>query len=374
MNSGFEKFENHKFENYKTELDKMRLTDESKKNLAASLARRGAKTGTPNHRRFSGAVRLAALLAAAVCLATAGYAAAAASPTLRDSVFAGGAAYEQSSSFIGRSVDNQGWTATITDCVGDDYYLYLGLDLTAPEGTVLDADWYCFGDLAEYVLKFSDFRNSAGQKIWQLPDEDPTDNRVSFVITASALFEKDGHFNNQKMRLRLPELRTGRLNLETLDHEYTTIKSGKWDFGNITLDYPDSTIRLTLNLPVTTLGVEAVITELAVSPLSVSVRIEGDALKGHHSWVPKNARDGWYSCIDYQEIVLHFDDGTAFTVDQADSNVAGSLCTGGDDPSKDGLLVLRRTYSANINGVSDRLVDVDRVVSVSVCGVEIPLR
>lgn len=46
-------------------------------------------------------------------------------------------------------------------------------------------------------------------------------------------------------------------------------------------------IRLEPDLPVTTLGVEATITRVEVTPIGVYVYIEGDALKGHHSWVPR---------------------------------------------------------------------------------------
>lgn len=366
------------FNAYRAELDRLHLTPESKQALTASLARRQSNPARSSPRRLPGTLRLAGGIAAAICLlGTVGYAAITSAPTLLGSVFDGGAAYEQSSGFIGRSVDNNGWTVTITDCVGDDKNLYIGLELAAPEDAVLDADWYCFGTQSDLQITFSGGIPGLGREMHQLPDEDPADNRLAFIICTSSVHginEEGSSFNGQKMRLKLPELRTGTWNSETMGYDYTTVCPGKWDFGTMTVSYPDSTIHLEPDLPVTTLGVDAVITEVDVSPLSVYVRIEGDALKGHHSWVPKNAPDGWYGCIEYQEIVLHFDDGTSFAVDQNDSNLGGSGCSGGTDVSEDGLLVLRRTYSANINGVSNRLIDVDRVTSVSVCGVDIPLR
>lgn len=364
------------FNNYKTELDRLRLTEESKKALAASLARQGGVQEAP--RRRTGTLRLAAVIAAAICLlATAGYAAAAAAPTLWGSVFTDSAAYEKSSAFIGRTVDNNGWTVTITDCVGDDLNLYLGLELAAPEGTVLEEGSYCFGKgTFQYTLNFPGMKAGGSEGLYQLPDENPADNRLTFVLTVYTIFEEDAGFNGQKMHLKLPELQTRVWDAEKQKYNYTIICPGKWDFGMLTISYPDSAIRLEPNLPVTTLDVEAVITEVTVSPLGVRVRIEGDALKGHHSWVPKNAPDGWYGCIEYQEIVLHFEDGTSFTVGQADSNLSGSGCSGGTNTDEDGYLFLRRTYSRDdpVNGVAGKLIDVDKVTSVSVCGVEIPLR
>ena len=109
------------FNAYRAELDRLRLTDESKQALTASLARRQSNPARSSPRRLPGTLRLAGGIAAAICLlGTVGYAAITSAPTLLGSVFDGGAAYEQSSGFIGRSVDNNGWTVTITDCVGDD--------------------------------------------------------------------------------------------------------------------------------------------------------------------------------------------------------------------------------------------------------------
>ena len=119
-------------------------------------------------------------------------------------------------------------------------------------------------------------------------------------------------------------------------------------------------------LPVTTLGVEAMITQVEVSPLGVYVRIEGDALKGHHGWVPKNAPDGWYGCVEYQEILLCDTEGHVLTVDGVESDCSGSGCSGGTDTGEDGYLVLARAF--------DHLVDVDTLTAISICGVEIALR
>ena len=364
------------FSSYKTELDRMCLTEESKQALISGLSRYRAGVEQKKSRRLAGTVRLAVVIAAVICLmATAGYAAVTAAPTLLDSVFESGAAYEQSSGFIGKTVDNNGWTVTITDCVGDNANIYVGLELIAPEGTVLDADWYCFGDgTHDFRLNFPDMKFGGSFGLHQLPDQDPTDNRLTFVLSASSIPETGDVFNGRRMRLKLPKLQTGTWNEDKRDCDYTTVCPGKWDFGTLTLAFPDSTIHLEPDLPVTTLGVEATITDVDISPLSVYVRIEGDALKGHHSWVPKNAPDGWYGCIEYQEIILRFDDGSEFIVDQANSDLSGSGCSGGHDISEDGWLYLRRTYSENHNGVSNKLIDVDSLTAISICGVEIPLR
>ena len=158
-------------ERYRDELHRMRLTEESRRALAAGLSRH--KKQPRRTFRLAGGLRQAAVIAAAVCLLTsAAVAVVAASPTLRDSVFGEGGGYEQSSAFIGRSIEKNGWTLTITDCVGDDLDWYLGLELEAPEGTVLDEENYFFGeDQNDITLDFPDLKADGGQKgLRQIPD------------------------------------------------------------------------------------------------------------------------------------------------------------------------------------------------------------
>ena len=347
---------------YREELDKVRLTETGKAALTEELCLRMAEK--KEERRPRRLVRPWIAAAAVLCLlmATAG-AAVLASPTLRDRVFGGGPGYDQSSAVIGRSVEQNGWTLTLTDCVGDDRRIYLGIEVTAPEGTVLNQEHYAF---AQHDVDFPGHDWAGGASLDQLPDDDPADNRISFVYWSNRILSEGESINGSDIRLLLG-------NLSYLDWDGTgeevawiPVCEGAWDFGTFSLTYQDSAIRLTPELPVTTLGVEAVITQVEVSPLGVYVRIEGDALKGHHSWVPKNAPDGWYGCVEYQEILLYDADGHVMTVDGVTSDCSGSGCSGGTNASEEGYLVLARAF--------DSLVDVDTLTAISVCGVEIPLR
>lgn len=346
---------------YREELDKVRLTEAGKAALTQALCRHMAERG--EERRPRRLVR-PWVAAAVICLlmATAG-AAVLASPTLRDRVFGGSPGYDQSSAIIGKSVEQNGWTLTLTDCVGDDRRIYLGIEVTAPEGIVLNQEHYAF---ARYDVDFPGRDWAGGASLDQLPDDDPADNRISFVYWSNRILSEGESINGSDIRLLLG-------NLSYLDWDGTgeevawiPVCEGAWDFGTFSLTYQDSAIRLTPELPVTTLGAEAVITQVEVSPLGVYARIEGDALKGHHSWVPKNAPDGWYGCVEYQEILLYDADGHVMTVDGVTSDCSGSGCSGGTDTSEDGYLMLARAF--------DSLVDVDTLTAISVCGVEIPLR
>lgn len=351
---------------YREELDRVRLSEDSKRALVKSLADH-RRTEALRPFRQNRLLRRGLVIAAVVgLLAVAAVAAVAATPTLQGTMFEDGPAYEQSSALVGKAVEQNGWTVTITDCVGDDRYLYLGVEVLAPEGTALDQGEY------DFDLDRSDV-DMAGADGWgwqQLPDQDSTDNRVAFVVRLTSIY--GGPLNGQRMHLVLRDFyHYGEWNKEEGAYEHVSDCNSTWDFGWLTVSYPDSTIRLEPNVPVTTLGVEATITQVEVSPLGVRVRIEGDALKGHHGWVPKDAPDGWYSCADYQDIILYGEDGNALVVD---GSMTGSGCSGGENPDEDGYLILCRTYDKSYYNAPHMLVDVDSLASISICGVEIPLR
>ena len=350
------------FERYKSELDRLRLTEESEGALGESLRRRRPEARRSAKKRPAGLRWIAA--AAVLCLLMTGaVAAVVGSPTLRDSVFGGGAGYDQSSGFIGRSVEKDGWTVTITDCVGDERNLYLGIEVEAPEGVVLDQDSYRFLDYTDNFIR-------GGGSSWmrRLPDSDPTDNKIQFMQKYySSSFDSTGF--NKRNRFVLKKLVHGFRTGEDGRQVYEVDCGATWDFGILEVSYPDSAIRLEPNVPVTTLDVEATITYVEVSPLSVLVRIEGDALQNHHDWVPKNAPDHYYGCIEYQEIFLYTEDGGCIPVNYEDGGNCGGGCSGGDRRvEEDAFIVLDRRFDF------DSLVDVDSLTAISVCGVTIPLR
>jgi len=351
------------FENYRKELDGLRLTEESKKALAESLRRREAHPAVRPRRLRVSAGKIAAAAAVICLLMTGAVATVVGSPTLRDKLFGDSAGYGQSSGFIGKSVEKDGWTVTITDCVGDDRNLYLGIEVEAPEGVVLDAEDSLF-------LEYSDdfIRGGGSGGMQSLPDDDPTDNRIQFMQRyysssfGSGGLRRTSHYVLKKFAHSLGAGEDGR-------PVYEVDCDAAWDFGWLDVSYPDSTIRLEPDVPVTTLGVEATITSVEVSPLSVLVKIEGDALQNHHEWVPKDAPDGFYGCIEYQEVFLYTGDGGTIPVNYEDGALCGGGCGGGSRAETEAaFLVLDRRFDG------DGLVDVGSLTAISVCGVMIPLQ
>lgn len=345
------------FEEYRTELDQLRLTDESKQALLRAMA-------SPHASRKPRALRgwrRAVLTAAALCVIVAATAGASqvVVPILQD-YYQNSAGYGQSGAELGNSVTKDGWTMTLTDCVGDDYTLYVGIELTAPEGTVLDPG--CWFD--DWGVRFSNPLISGSCGLVEIDDGDPTDNQAHYILKGKYSLEGEiGSIIGQRVTVVL-----GGVYHHTVWNEEEAIWEREYDSKatwkiTTTASQPDNTIRLEPDIPVETLGVEAAITKVEVSPLGVYVQIEGDALKGHHSWVERNAPDGWYGCIDYQEITLYTVDGQTIPMME---RLAGSGCSGGTNTEEPGYLFLVRR--------SDGLLDLDTLDHISICGTEISLQ
>ena len=281
-------------------------------------------------------------------------------PIIRD-YYENSAGYQQSSMSIGKSITKNGWTMTLTDCIVDDYNLYAGIELSAPVGTILDyTNGYHFEN---YTISFpNNFGIGAGSYCRQMEAENCPDNVLRFVFQHR--FSMEGQdLNGERVSLTFDSL------YHITDWDEQTERwvrsydcKETWSFQVDIAISPDI-IRKQPNIPVTTLGVEALITNVEVSPIGVYVYIEGDTLKGHHGWVPMNAPDGWYGCVEYQEVSLSLEDGTVLSLTDG---MEGAGCSGGTDTTEPGFLHLARR--------SEKLIDMNLVQSLSVCDAEIPLR
>lgn len=348
-----------KYEQYRTELEQIRLTKESKAALIHALEAKQAPQASRSPRRLNRLTLIAAAVAG-ILVISAG-AAVVASPVVR-SYFGNSIGYQQSAVELGESITKNGWTMTLTDCAADDYTIYVGVTLTAPEGTVLDNErGYLFEDWFSPDFPELDVAGSGGYM--QVEDENPTDNQISFIFTTN-LYYNNG---NQPLNGQLMELSLGKLYHNTVWNETEQRWERAYDCEEdwtfrTTMNYSDHIIRLEPNLPVHTLDVDATITKVVVSPLTVYVQIESDALKGHHDWVPRTAPDGFFGCVEYQEVTLYTKDGTAIPMTDG---TAGSGCSGGTDPTEDGWIRLVRR--------PDTPLDVEALEAISICGVRIPL-
>lgn len=345
---------------YGESLDAITFSDSVKARMKENLLSAPVAAGHRVHRPVS-----AAILAAVLSLALAITAAAAffVAPILKES-YQNSAGYQQSSVTLNEAVNKNGWTMTLTDCVIDEYNIYVGINLAAPDGTVLDAvRGYNFDD---WDISFAGKEDIGGSSHYERVDDgNPDDNSLSFILRATYSMRDVNwrSLDGKELAISFSGLyHNGEWDevAEKFDKIYDCRET--WNFTS-KIALPEKTITIEPNTPVVTLGVEADITKIEVTPIGAYVYIEGDALKGHHSWVPMNAPDGWYGCVEYQDVVLHLLDGTEIALKEG---MDGSGCSGGTDTSEPGRLFLARR--------GDTLLDMDTVDFITVCGVDISLR
>ncbi|MBR2783577.1 MAG: DUF4179 domain-containing protein [Firmicutes bacterium] len=345
---------------YGQSLDALAFSESAKNRIKSRLLSAPASAG----KRFYRPAR-AVVVAVMFTLALAGTAVAAcfAVPTL-EGFYRGSAGYQQSAVEVERSVTKNGWTMTLTDCVMDEYSIYAGLSLTAPEGIALDEAQAYFFD--EWSITFEGEESIGGGAHYeQISDGTPEDGSLRFILWSTYPLRDTGRESLDGRRLEISFgglWHNGAWNeaAQSCDRVYDCRE--RWSFTT-EIALPDRTVVREPDVPVTTLGVETAITRIEVTPIGVYIHIEGDALKGHHAWVPKNAPDGWYGCVEYQEVVLHLRDSSEIVLDAGQD---GSGCSGGTDTTEPGELFLARR--------SGSLLDMDAVDYITVCGVDIPLR
>ncbi len=284
---------------------------------------------------------------------------------------------------INRSESYNGWTVSLTDCVGDDTNVYIGIDVSAPEGTVLTIEedpeaGFTFDD---YEIKFSelgifdDVRKSWG--IRQLDDDNPNDNKVSMVFEISTYKPAIGKTVNIELGDFFDYWWSDRYTDQAVKHEKTELTEGirghKFKFDNVKLDYSDQTIRMAPDIPVEIFSGKAVLTNLEISPLSVTATVNGGSCDNHHyraasrpelvseAWGEEYTPDGtrYNDFCDY-DLTIEFvmDDGTVYNYRRG-----GGSCE--DDPQKGAYLTVNRTY--------DKLIDLSQLKSVIICGTEIKM-
>lgn len=244
--------------------------------------------------------------------------------------------------------ESNGWTLALTDCVADQYNLYFGMELIAPEGTVLDES-YCFDswDIIYKGVRQDDY--PSGSHIEYLPDDDKTDNVKPFALYINTC--------GRDTQGLTANLKFGKIyqNVWNLDSEWNPerqlIDVKGFTFKNVKLDYPDNSLSFEPKQRVDYLDGQAEVKNITVSPLSVTVNLEGGSIYDHHR------RDtGGKDCLRIP--IKVFDrDGNLMKLSQ---HGGGAGC----DQDKGTMYV---------NKIFTQLIDPETVGTINVCGVKIKL-
>lgn len=263
---------------YTDAMSEVSFTPEEKQELSARL--RQAAQSTPQHtrkpkrHRVRRAVCGALAAALAVTMLTA-----AAVPAFGDTLRAFFGMPVQSYP-VGKSVTQQGWTFTVTDCLADSVTLYVALDVQAPEGTVVDPedapelnfDWEFFTADRTPHNTFSSYKAEFVAEQYQ------GDNHLPFVITATMGSLEDG----MTFDLTIWDIETSEKSLFRANN-WATETYEPVQITDIPIEIT-STIALADGSAVDIYGGTATLTDLSISPLAVTVRVEGGSCY-NHGWV-----------------------------------------------------------------------------------------
>jgi hypothetical protein len=385
--------------NIKESFEHVGFTPEEKMDLTARLERaaEGKETMTNATKRklknISGGM-LFGVAAAAVM--TVGTLAAVLNPGLRTWFAAAtpgaSSALEDGIYRLDRSETYNGWTVTLGECVGDDSSVYILVDVTAPEGTVL-APQEGRSLMTMYRL------DGAGMNLQELPDEDPGDNKMSYILQNSWQTES---LRGQAVTIEIGPMKecwwsdplTGEAEYHTeaiLDHQ--------WVFEDVKLDFPDQTIRLTPNVEVPWIDGTATVTRLEVSPLSILAELEGGSCASylaHANSDPYDYEDGENrpgeltsgelvisfgpTSVTWQDTLWEMEEALELGVVLQDGTRVEAIASVGQrDGTREGLegaetpfFSACRRYSRFSSGPAG-IIDPAQVDHVTVCGVAIPL-
>lgn len=289
---------------------------------------------------------------------------------------------------LNRSETYNGWTVSLTDCIGDDTNVYLWVDVTAPEGTILAPlhDGWFYGD---FSLEFpAGVSGTVGSGIAPIPDQNPQDNRISFCLDLGV---HDGTLRGQSIDVTLDTLVdrwwSDPLTDQAELHEWDVmgaIKDHVWVFEDVVLNYPDQAVRLTPDLEIPYMDGTATLTNIEITPLTTTVRIEGGSCYDHHGRAAAEAAgtaipvssdpDNWFECWDALETTLVMKDGT--TVETPETGLGGSVCRDGvSSETYHGIPYVQKTfqYAENSNLIAPRVIDPSQVDYILVCGVQVDL-
>lgn len=329
---------------YRDKMDCVRLSASGKQSLIAELATAGEKPA-PRPRRILRTGLVTAAIAGLLTVAAG--AALLMVPVLRNYfVDSSQYVYQKNSQVLDLSQTIDGWTLTLADCVGDGRFLYIGMELTAPEGIIpnpsANFDWY--------DLVIPDGAIGRTGNIVRLPDNDPADNRVQFAFWQGTYHS----LNHQTLDLAFGKLshRIQPGSIDVIEHE------GIWRFPAVSIDFPQNEIHLMPNQAIAFLDGKTTITDVKVTPLSVEVSLSGGSLQDIHTvGVEKN---GCYGvCNKSVNIALYGVDGAKLELPELRN------CGGYDHPEQATMTVIF-SYQC--------IVDLESLDHIEICGTSIPLK
>ena len=185
-------------------------------------------------------------------------------------------------------------------------------------------------------------RHPGAWYISQIPDDNEADNHLRFVLWMNCQESLDG----KSLSLTLGKLSHGN---GACDFE------GSWSFRDIRLDLADQSIRLEPQVSVPVLDTTATLTELTVSPVSITLSFQGEGLIGQCQRYPNGTN------ITDPTIVLYDHEGNVMQLETRYAPFGSRAGSGSNNAT--GELRIVQGYES--------FIDLDALDHIEICGVDI---
>lgn len=159
----------------------------------------------------------------------------------------------------------EGWTFTVDEAVGDSSFASLTLTVTAPEGTVLDADNYLL-DCVPLVGP-----SGCGWSVDRLEDDAPFDNQITFRV------ELTGNFSGDEGALNISKLEGVYWTEGHVGESWFTVVTGDWTVP-FRIEPAGDALTYQIHQTVETEKGPVTVGSVEVTPLSITIELSGDAV------------------------------------------------------------------------------------------------
>lgn len=210
---------------------------------------------------------------------------------------------------VNRKDSNKNGTLAVKQVVGDSNLVYLLLEFTAPEGTVLDQDGYRFSG----ELKAG--QQTTGSGFVKMEDDDASDNQITLVMSEPTRQPVAG----KRAVLELYDLEGA-----DMGEAYETVVPGSWSVS-FPLDFADCSVTYTIDQTVPVQGYDVTLQSISVSPLSIAIHATSPYTRQISSAL--DARYAPYSDDSprWFPITIQYADGTSETAPNTATGRMGSM-------------------------------------------------
>ncbi len=236
------------------------------------------------------------------------------------------------------SAVQNGVTIKAVQTLGDANNMYILLDVTTPEGTVI-----CPNSRFDMIYLKVDGATSLGYSCDFLPDESENDNKATLLLS----MEANKSINDKTIDLRFENL--GHYKMET--GEITPDFEGDWKL-QWKLNYQDSSTKYPVDQSLSVNGETVNVDSISVSPIALNVKVSGSYIKEYDA-VPPQPQEG--DLISVTAVTLK--DGTVLSQ---------------DDASGWGTSIDGDTYTINMQ--MKKLLDTEQIASITLNDTVIPLK